>query len=292
MSTASTIEWTNATWNPVRGCDIVSPGCTNCYAMKQAHRFSGKGKPYEGLTKLTNGGPVWTGEVKVLDTLEALSQPIGWKKPRRVFVNSMSDLFHEDVPDWFIDKVFAVMAMAPRHTFQVLTKRPARMHAYINAGGRASEIVDIVRHDELGYYCTRNEAPPITWPLPNVWLGVSVEDQKRALERIDWLMRVMAAVRFISAEPLLGELDIPESWLRRLNWVIVGGESGPGARPTVIGHIRGVVRQCKAVGTPVFVKQLGAKPVNREGLPHALEDAKGGDMGEWSEDLRVREYPG
>ena len=128
MATATSIEWTDETWNPIRGCSIVSKGCTNCYAMKQAHRFSGRGGPYEGLTTLTNGGPVWTGKVRLVP--ELLEAPLHWRKPRRVFVNSMSDLFHESVPDEFIDQVFAVMALASQHTFQILTKRPERMRAW------------------------------------------------------------------------------------------------------------------------------------------------------------------
>ena len=280
MSDASSIEWTDATWNPVRGCAVVSPGCTNCYAMKQAHRFSGPGRAYAGLTKLTRGGPVWTGEARTVP--ELLDAPLRWKKPRRIFVNSMSDLFHEDVPVAFIQRVWAIMGGAPRHTFQILTKRPKKMQRLCS-----------------------NTLPT----YPNVWLGVSVEDQERADERIPLLVRTPAAVRWISAEPLLGPVDITP-WLRRvtasdprnplaherLDWVVVGGESGPKARPFDIALARDIVRQCKAAGVPVFVKQLGSNPAPlaveagavRERL--WLKDRKGGDPQEWPAELRVREY--
>jgi protein gp37 len=192
---------------------------------------------------------------------DRLDQPLRWTKPRKVFVNSMSDLFHEDVPDAFIDRVFAVMALAPQHTFQILTKRAERMREYMS-GRRTRRGDRAVRPHE-------RRAPRIakgsySWPLPNVWLGVSVENQHFADERIPLLLQTPAAVRFISAEPLLGPVDLAH-WLddipsgsRRLDWVIVGGESGPGARPFDLAWARSIVQQCQAAGVPVFVKQLGA----------------------------------
>jgi protein gp37 len=321
------IEWTNTTWNPVRGCSIVSKGCTNCYAMKQAHRFSGHGMPYEGLTQLTKGGPVWTGKVRTVP--EVLDAPLRWKKPRRIFVNSMSDLFHEDVGWDFIDEVFGVMATAPQHTFQVLTKRPRRMLEFVASLSRTPSV--------------RNGLVP--WPLPNVWLGVSVEDQAAADERIPLLFQMPAAVRFLSMEPLLGPVDLEHlpshsgigrhldalnnggcqdaDVSARIDWVIVGGESGPGARPFEIPWARSIVQQCKAADVAVFVKQLGAQPrkwcaarvyadpeddkdcdddycdfyeAHEQNQPcpgrcAAMVSKKGGDMAEWPADLRVREFP-
>lgn len=508
MSATTKIEWTDRTWNPTRGCSIVSPGCVHCYAMKQAHRFSGPGKAYEGLTKQTSAGPQWTGVARTVES--ALLEPLSWKKPQRIFVNSMSDLFHEDVPDAFIDQVFAVMALAPRHVFQVLTKRAARMQRFLSDPmtpfriARASDALAVktdaaVLTEEIrpiagfpGYfvsnlgrvlsssgsarclfcggavdgiatkaYCSKkckqnanyyrrvgrprqgestlvemspdvgeqghmrvmlyargvpcrqllhrlvlttfvrsaNEgeqgchrdgdptnnalpnlrwgshednwadrkrhgnahshgasrdlsAPPIPWPLPNCWAGVSVEDQPRADERIPMLLQTPAAVRFISAEPLLSPVDLTRINLgiqrtngygdrrigwnaltgwesqfegdtlrasrsgpdRRLSWVIVGGESGSGARFCDLAWIRDIVQQCHAASVPVFVKQLGSVPMMselswREGslrrilnhrnsrrvpsefVPILTSDKKGGLIGEFPSDLQVRQFP-
>lgn len=317
MSAISTIEWTDRTWNPVRGCEIVSPGCVNCYAMKQAHRFSGPGKPYEGLTKLTErSGPQWTGMVRTVDA--ALLEPLSWRRPQKVFVNSMSDLFHDGVPDEFIDKVFAVMALATRHTFQVLTKRPDRMRNYL-LGVTSERLYQACRTDDEVQRVVFDAA----WPLPNVWLGVSVEDQQRADERIPLLAQTPAAVRFISAEPLLRAVDLRFDGVLTefsrphwpVHWVIAGGESGPHARPCAIEWIWSLMQQCKAAGVPVFVKQLGAYVVSegraadtpeqmREILgadakwpDHrwfwraGLTDKKGADVTQWPEYLSVREFP-
>ncbi|MBX6396585.1 MAG: phage Gp37/Gp68 family protein, partial [Alicyclobacillaceae bacterium] len=279
------------TWNPVRGCSKVSEGCRNCYAMHQAHRFSGEGKPYDGLTRTTSHGPEWTGNVKLIH--DVLPQPLKWKKPRRVFVNSMSDLFHEALPDEFIDRVFAVMALAEWHTFQILTKRPKRMHEYMKTGSRW----EYVLHAANQIRPTPNLSD---WPLPNVWLGVSVENQKAADERIPFLLQTPAAVRFLSCEPLLGPVDLsefkpfgckpreaigcPEP---AIDWVIIGGESGPRARPMYPEWARSLRDQCQESGVPVFVKQLGSAWAKQTGA----KDAKGGDWDEWPEDLRVREWP-
>ena len=310
MSATSSSEWTDRTWNPVRGCSVVSPGCVNCYAMTQAHRFSGKGKAYEGLTKLTSAGPQWTGKIRLVE--EALTEPRRWRKPSRVFVNSMSDLFHEDVPDAFIDQVFAVMACCPTHTFQVLTKRPGRMLKYLSYEYRWAQV-----EGQCDVLVGGSEAPALATPerthLPNVWLGVSVEDQARADERIPLLLQTRAAIRFVSCEPLLGPLRLADACYAHmdyesrmtvcdrdlaLDWVIVGGESGSGARRCDLRWVRDLVRDCHAAHVPVFVKQLGARPdgwwthelgprVNR----HSVRDPKGGDIAEWPADLRVREWP-
>src|SRR5262245_24580793 len=195
----SSIEWTDATWNPVAGCTVITAGCTNCYAMRMAARLAAIGqRKYRGLTRKSGQRYVWIGEVRC-DEL-ALKIPLAWSRPRRVFVNSMSDLFHEDVPAPFIQKVWQVMQETPRHTYQILTKRPARMLEV------ASDL-------------------PL---LTNVWLGTSVEDDA-VLKRIDALRLVPAKVRFISFEPLLGSVAAAD--LTEIHWVIVGGESGPRARP-------------------------------------------------------------
>ena len=241
MADRSSIEWTDATWNPVRGCSIVSKGCTNCYAMRQAHRSSGAGGAYEGLTKLTKGGPVWTGEIRLAPDL--LDQPLRWRAPRRIFVNSMSDLFHEDVPTWYVTEVWKRMADCQQHIFQILTKRPRRMRDWLLEGLSIGDFI----------------APP----LPNVWLGVSVEDQAAADERIPLLRETPAAVRWISAEPLLGAIELWKSTSNaslqsHVEWVVAGGESGPGARPMHPDWARSLRDQCAAAGVPFFFKQWGA----------------------------------
>ncbi len=213
MSATSKIEWTEATWNPVTGCTRVSPGCAHCYALTFAERFRGvKGHPYE------NGFDLQLRP-------ERLNQPLDWKKPKVIFVNSMSDLFHEDVPEDYIRQVFDVMEQAGWHTFQVLTKRSRRLA-------------------EL--------APRLVWP-DNVWMGVSVENQ-RWTSRIDDLRTVPAAIRFLSCEPLLGPLDLD---LRGIQWVIVGGESGHRARRMKPDWARGIRTQCTEMSVPFFFKQWG-----------------------------------
>jgi protein gp37 len=218
----SKIEWTDKVWNCVRGCSIVSAGCKNCYAMKQAHRFSNAGGAYEGLTQLSKNGPVWTGSARFVP--EMLAAPLSWKKPQRVFVNSMSDLFHDDVADEEIAAAFGVMAACPQHTFQILTKRPERMlgwFRWIDQQGPSLHPLGSARGvrwyawnwiDEIQASYQAGALPDWPWPLPNVWLGVSVEDQKAADERIPLLLDCPAAVHFVSAEPLLGTVDL-DSWL-------------------------------------------------------------------------------
>jgi protein gp37 len=273
MGDKTAIEWTDATWNPLRGCSRVSEGCRNCYAERVAARFSGKGQAYEGLAVMKDTGPHWTGEVRLVE--EHLADPLRWKRPRRIFVNSMSDLFHESVPDEWIDRIFAVMAYAKQHTFQVLTKRPGRMAEYFGfvTERRREGMRDFYRGLMAGMTSRDKprEAPRITkWPLPNVWLGVSVENQKTADERIPLLLRTPAAVRFVSAEPLLGPVDLWEAGMKingRLNartgerafldWVIVGGESGSCSRPMHPDWARSLRDQCEAAGVAFFFKQWG-----------------------------------
>jgi protein gp37 len=298
MSQQSNIEWTDATWNPVRGCTKVSPGCANCYAETFAERFRGaKGHPYEqGF------------DLRLVP--KKLTEPLSWKKPRRIFVNSMSDLFQDGVPVEFIHRAFAVMALGYWHTaYQVLTKRADRMLRVVTAG----DFQQSVQYEADAIAARTKSAMELipshlSWPLPNVWLGVSVENQHFADERIPLLLQTPAAVRFISAEPLLGPIDLtkPLPWQHenpeqatRLDWVIVGGESGPGARPFDIAWARSIIAQCQSAGVACFVKQLGAHPVGYidDGQTawtidaHGLHDRKGGDIAEWPSDLRVREWP-
>lgn len=272
MADKSGIQWTEATWNPVAGCTRASAGCDHCYAVTMTHRLEAMGQSkYAGLTVLNGRGERhFNGQVRTDEA--ALEVPLRWKKPRRVFVNSMSDLFHRDVPFDFIDEVFAVMALCPQHTFQILTKRPERaeeyfLHSRDTLGNKTDERVSMEAEDIGG-----ERHQPLRWPLPNVWLGTSCEDQAGADDRIPHLLRCPAAVRFLSLEPLLGPIDIgkacdPSAFdLEEMlgggpDWVIVGGESGPRARPCNIEWIRDIVRQCKTASVPVFVKQLGASPI-------------------------------
>ena len=222
MSEKSAIEWTDSTWNPVTGCNKVSPGCKHCYAETFAERWRGvPGHPYEQGFDLR----LWP---------ERLGLPLGWKKPRTIFVNSMSDLFHEGIPLEFVQQVFRTMRAASWHTFQVLTKRPERL----------------VEH-----------ASKLVWP-PNVWMGVSVESVKY-LSRVDFLRRVPAAVRFLSLEPLLGPLGSLD--LADIDWVIVGGESGAGARPLEARWVRDIRAQCRVARVPFFFKQWGGVQKKKKG---------------------------
>ena len=294
------IAWTDETWNPVRGCSRVSQGCVTCYAERVAARFSGPGQPYEGLANLTPSGPRWTGKVEMVEG--HLLDPLRWKRPRRVFVNSMADLFHEGLADADLDRIFAVMALAQDHTFQCLTKRPERILRYLSDGDLFARLravcngpcgcahcLNLVSHARRG----RGPGRRIALPLPNCWLGVSVEAQATADERIPLLLKTPAAVRFISAEPLLGPISLRwakwQPWksapgsvnneydgLRRLDWVIVGGESGPEARPMQIEWAQSLQQQCANAGVSFFMKQL---------------DGKRKAMTDFPESLRVREFP-
>jgi protein gp37 len=305
MGAKTGIEWTDATWNPIRGCTRVSEGCRHCYAESVAYRFSGPGLAYEGLAVLKNGHPSWTGKIEFVE--KHLLDPLKWKTPRRIFVNSMSDLFHEGVTDEMCDKIFAVMALCPQHTFQVLTKRPKRMLEYLSANleaplaqcaeariGRMCETIARDRGEDVN-------APYwdvfFRWPLRNVWLGVSVENQAAADERIPVLLQTPAAVRFISAEPLLGPLSIDHALFvigsekfesRRLDWVICGGESGPGARPMHPEWARGLRDQCASAGVPFFFKQWGEWAPDFTSQPiHMRIDREGRDVtnlpGQWGQ---------
>lgn len=319
MGDKSKIEWTEATWNPVRGCSVISEGCRNCYAMSVAARFSGEGQAYEGLAYRNGSGAHWTGKVRLIE--QHLEDPLRWKRPRRIFVISMSDLFHESIPDEWIESIFAVMLRARRHTFQVLTKRPARMLDFMNRNSTGGRLLHLA--GELNHKGVDEESGE--WPRKNIWLGVSVEDQKTADERIPLLLQTPAAVRWISAEPLLGPIDLEsltglvgekyqvlnpilcsgDSNRPAIDWVVVGGESGAGARPFDLAWARSIVQQCKAAGVAVFVKQLGSKAESipdrisyrgsktpkPDGFYRHLSNSKGGDINEWPEDLRVREYP-
>jgi protein gp37 len=302
MSTA--IEWTDATWNPVTGCTKVSPGCASCY-IERTPAFRMTGQRFE------------RGRIPVRLHHDRLEQPLRWRKPRRVFVVSMGDLFHEDVPDGFISQVWSKMYASPKHTFQVLTKRPERMRRWLERCGDGGRLgwMTLDAEEPKGYRGSGIIVGGGRWPLPNVWLGVSVENQRMADERIPLLLETPAAVRFLSCEPLLGPLwfergqylapgvsasiqDVPglrakirsdEIRLGRrfLDWVIVGGESGPGRaerklveryppagemttlerqlyrgtgwRPTPIAHqwVTAIRDQCQAAGVPFFLKQWG-----------------------------------
>jgi len=349
------IEWATKVWNFVRGCRRVSPGCGGpngqggCYAEKQAYRFSGPGMPYEGLVRLGKHGPQWTGVGRFVP--EKLAEPLRWRAPRdgsrhRIFVNSMSDLFFEEFSNEEIAAGFGVMAACPQHDFLILTKRPERaaewfkwiaedsqqLPALVGAKCPATSSLEgsaclmtagfkIGR--PIGSVRAYENAP---WPLPNVWLGVSVEDQKTADTRVPLLLALPAAVRFVSAEPLLGAIELedylsgeyaPLDWGGamaeesgpKLDWVIIGGESGNGARPFDVQWARDLVNQCADAGTNYFVKQLGRVPYDStesdrsSDEPHpdgpgadpscrlSLSDKKGGDMAEWPPELRVRQFP-
>lgn len=270
------ISWTDMSWNPVRGCSRVSEGCRNCYAERVAARFSGPGQPYEGLarrgsqTMIGKSRDRWTGVVRLIP--EHLADPLRWRKPRRIFVNSMSDLFHESLTNEQIAAVFGVMAAAPQHTFQCLTKREKRMREWfelmhgdplVRMTASLGEYMAVPRG--VAYREPHDQAQ--RWPLPNVWLGVSVENQEAADERIPELLRVPAAVRFLSCEPLIGAVDVVDVvgrwWLdneidaieARLDWVISGCESGPGARECKVEWLRSLRDQCAAAGVPYFLKQ-------------------------------------
>lgn len=336
MSANTPIEWTGRTWNPLvayltrevevtrkngekvkitagtRGwfCTKCSPGCAHCYAEKINLRL-GNGLEYavKNLAEI---------EFRLIN----MEAPLHWRKPGFVFVNSMTDLFHEAVPRHLIDQVFAVMALAQNQTFQVLTKRSKEMREYLRGCDDGAHFA--TARPRIINHVARLRCPfkiP-AFPLPNVWLGVSAENQKYWNERVPDLIKTPAAVRFVSAEPLLDSIDIssfvsdhPRSANEpRLNWIIVGGESGPKSRPCNVHGIRRIMEQCRAEQVAVFVKQLGATPYDYapyvDGDPHfagwtlvhinddkfwskyyQLKDRKGGDMSEWPEEFRVRQMP-
>ena len=276
----TSIEWSDKVWNPVSGCTRVSAGCDNCYAVKMTARLEAIGiEKYRGLTVLNKAGDrQFNGKIKTHD--DALEIPLKWKKPCRIFVNSMSDLFHRDVPFEFIDRVFAVMALCPQHIFQVLTKRPERMAEYQHRSKEMvsywmGKFVEKDRMETVGRAFDAQAELNAGRPRPNVWLGVSAEDQKRADERIPHLLKCPAAIRFLSCEPLLGPVDVRdylefvtkvEGCLDSANpiqWLIAGGESGPGARPLHPEWVRSLRDQCASTCTAFFFKQWGAwKPLS------------------------------
>lgn len=339
MSDNSHIEWTDATWNPTTGCTKVSPGCANCY-IAGTPPFRMAGRKFDEK-----------GHIPIKFHSQRLSQPLRWRKTRLVFVNSLSDLFHEDIPDAFVVRVYGVMVAAYWHVFQVLTKRPERRRQLLSSpefreavAAEAARQINMLRgKDPLGSESSKSLAATLNlarWQsagngragrvvsgaAANIWEGATVENQHFADERIPVLLDTPAAVRFLSCEPLLGPVDLNECgglpWVepksddmpyaaewRGVDWVIVGGESGPGARPMDVAWMRSVVKQCLTAGVPVFVKQLGsvvqvdassqadfmhfsAKSWNQHGMVAALKDRKGGDPDEWPSDLRVRQFPG
>ncbi|OOG61406.1 hypothetical protein B0E46_15620 [Rhodanobacter sp. B04] len=305
MSDHSAIEWTDATWNPLRGCSRVSSGCQHCYAERVAARFSGPGLPYEGLIHPVTKG--WNGKVRFIP--EVLDQPLRWRKPRRIFVNSMSDLFHESVPDEWIDQIFEVMercndtswnpgtrrwTFRGTHTFQILTKRPERMLAYVT-----ERLAKKKAHAERFKLCpteAMQNSPAAKWAQQDamhirshIWCGVSVENQATADERIPLLLQCPAGVRWLSCEPLLGPLNLKNHLQSRyapgadgifsdrtgingrLHWVVTGGESGLGARPMHPDWARSLRDQCASARVPFFFKQWG------EFAPYKIYDFAPGD---------------
>lgn len=290
MGATTKIEWADATWGPVTGCTEVSPGCDRCYAKTFAERW--RGTP----------GHYFERGFDVQLRPDKLDQPLRWRKPRRIFVNSMSDLFHDSVPDDYIARVFEVMALAPQHTFQILTKRHARMRSLVSHG-----LLDMIDDPDGD---VRVKVP--RWPLPNVWLGVSAENQQWADIRIPALLDTPAAVRFVSVEPILGPIDLEferyyepthsncsglvspahepacgrepgRHW--GIGWVIVGGESGPGARRMEWEWARSLRDQCRAAGVPFYFKQSGSVLAREAGV-----GGKGGDPAGWPEPF-PREFP-
>lgn len=227
MAGLTDIEWTDATWNPVAGCLMISPGCTNCYAMRMAARLQSMNHPsYRGTVRKSGGRPVWTGKVNLVD--HALEIPRRWKKPRKIFVNSMSDLFQDGVPSGFIQRVWETMRQADHHVYQILTKRPDNMKRIVAELNLKAE--------------------------SHIWLGTSVESEKY-VERIDLLKSTPAGIRFVSFEPLLGPVGAVD--LKGIHWAIVGGESGPSARAMDQSWVGEIKQQCRKSGTAFFFKQWG-----------------------------------
>jgi len=333
------IEWTHRpdtkaeSWNFLAGCTKVSPGCKNCYALRDSWRIVHAEKHperYDGVVmKSPRGKLMWTGVVNLSEY--ALLRPLHWRKPRTVFVASMSDLFHPSVPFEFIIQAFAVMALTPKHIYQVLTKRAKRMREFFTLyelsdlwywrdriyhghgpgeGIRLEGDIEIDTHPNnpaFTHTTILEHEPEPTWPLPNVWLGVTAEDQQRANERIPDLLEIQATVRFVSIEPMLEHVDlIPtgalqvsaidgEVWNSRVDWIVSGGESGHDARPMDLAWTRDLITQCQGADVPVFVKQLGTRWAKKLGQPTSrfspYPGRKGQNIEAWPKDLRVREFP-
>jgi protein gp37 len=287
------IQWTNAVWNPVVGCSKVSAGCKFCYAEVMANRLAANRLAANPATAKRYAGTVkhghWTGKVNIVE--QVLDEPRHWKKPRRVFVNSMSDLFHESVPFEFILMVYDIMIGCPQHTFQILTKRPKRALEFY----RYWEGLPIHAHGQ--------------YPVKNIWLGVSVENQQTADERIPILLQIDAAVRFLSCEPLLGPIDLAQAgnnacveWFENggIGWIIAGGESGPRARPMHPAWVRSLRDQCQAAGVPFFFKQFGTWLPDSQVIQHdsrhwpRFSHAEFGTLdigGEWTPNVYPAKFP-
>lgn len=257
MSTATSIEWTETTWNPTSGCDRISPGCDHCYALTLAKRLKAMGQAkYQ-----TDGDPRTSGPgFGVALHEDALTEPLRWRKPRVCFVDSMADLAHAKVPAAFVARVFATMAATPQHTYQVLTKRPGRLASLLGDEDFRSEVAHhllVLSCDPAGRpapeFLERASNPWAVWPLPNLWVGTSIEHDDYA-RRADALRAAPATTRFLSLEPLLGPL--PSLDLARIDWVIVGGESGPGHRPLELDWVREIRDRCVRLGIPLFFKLL------------------------------------
>jgi protein gp37 len=290
---ATSIHWTNETWNPLVGCSKISAGCARCYAAEAAK--SARLQQFSQYQAVKD----WDGTIAFVES--QLLKPLSWKAPKKIFVCSMSDIFHAHVKDEWLDKIFAVMAFARQHTFQVLTKRPERMQQYL------SDPATVDRIEEAGYSFTHNMDCINNWPLPNVWLGTSIENQEVVDQRIPHLLETPAAVRFLSCEPLLESVDISNYLPRQtsanlvlphIGWVIIGGESGAKSRPCHQNWIESIVTQCQQQSVAVFVKQWGQNPVTYPypgfGLSDVkvkLKDRKGGDMAEWPDDMKFRQFP-
>lgn len=298
MSTG--IQWTDETLNLAPGCTPISPGCKNCFARTlHTQRYNAF---LAGKTIVSKNYHQPFDVVQLRPDL--ILKPFSWREPRRIFVESMGDIFHVDVPDAFLDRVFAMMALTPRHRYQLLTKRAKRMHDYFatpNVDHRVREqAIELAKTRGLGL------PPGFQWPLPNVWLGVSTENQQLLDERVPYLQATPAAVRFLSCEPLLGPLSFrPKAHnlddmlrllssgdaarpalLDRIHWLIVGGESGPGSRPYDPEWARGIIRQAHEADVAVYHKQVGSNPIGLD-VKHKM----GGDANEWPLDLRVRQFP-
>lgn len=275
MGQKTAIEWTDSTWNPIRGCTRVSEGCRNCYAEGVAARFSKPGQAYEGLAEFKDHDPRWTGEIRLV--WEHLEDPLRWRAPRKIFVNSMSDLFHEGISSDFLARIFEVMAKAPQHTYQILTKRAMRMLSTLAA----------VNDPESRAMFEKQYLQ--SWPPENWWFGVSVEDQKTANERLPILAMCPARIRFVSYEPAIG----PVNWEQAMplqsqrvgtDWIIAGGESGPEARPAKAEWIRAARQFCSDYQIPFFFKQWG------EFLPAQQDGSGKQDLNCSDEPIRIGKH--
>lgn len=280
----TSISWTDEVWNWLVGCSKISAGCKGCYAEVAAK--SPRLQQFPQYQKVER----WDGTVEFVES--QLLKPLKWRSPKKIFTCSMSDVFHENVPDEWRDQALAIMALCPQHTFQVLTKRPENMLRYFSD----PQVLD--RIEEAGCEFSHNMDCLDTWPLKNVWIGVSVESQKAADERIPLLLQTPATIRFLSCEPLLEDIQFKS--LDGINWAITGGESGTKARPCRIEWIRSLVRQCQDAKVPVFVKQLGSNAIGSNpyiadiaDTHHQIKfrDRKGADISEWPEDLRIQQFP-